>query len=98
MAGRPVTRDRQTGDTVIRGYPGVAPGALRGGARLLLCDISGLSAGPDQEVSTVAAQPESASSVPASARAVLIGAGIVGNSVTHHLAQLGWGDIVLLDK
>jgi glycine cleavage system aminomethyltransferase T/glycine/D-amino acid oxidase-like deaminating enzyme len=46
----------------------------------------------------VAAQRESASSLPGSARAVLIGAGIVGNSVTHHLARLGWGDLVLIDK
>jgi glycine cleavage system aminomethyltransferase T/glycine/D-amino acid oxidase-like deaminating enzyme len=46
----------------------------------------------------VAAQRESASSLPASARGVLIGAGIVGNSVTHHLARLGWGDLVLIDK
>jgi glycine cleavage system aminomethyltransferase T/glycine/D-amino acid oxidase-like deaminating enzyme len=37
-------------------------------------------------------------SVPASARAVVIGAGIVGNSLVHHLAQLGWGELVLLDK
>jgi glycine cleavage system aminomethyltransferase T/glycine/D-amino acid oxidase-like deaminating enzyme len=36
--------------------------------------------------------------LPASARAVLIGAGIVGNSVAHHLARLGWTDLVLLDK
>jgi len=36
--------------------------------------------------------------VPARADVVVIGAGIVGNSVTHHLADLGWRDIVLLDK
>ena len=29
---------------------------------------------------------------------VVIGAGIVGNSVAYHLARLGWKDIVLLDK
>ena len=28
----------------------------------------------------------------------MIGAGIVGNSVAHHLARLGWRDLVLLDK
>jgi glycine cleavage system aminomethyltransferase T/glycine/D-amino acid oxidase-like deaminating enzyme len=28
----------------------------------------------------------------------VIGAGIVGNSVAHHLARLGWRDLVLLDK
>lgn len=36
--------------------------------------------------------------VPASAKVVVIGAGIVGNSLVHHLAQLGWRDIVQLDK
>src|ERR687890_2077563 len=36
--------------------------------------------------------------VPATARVVVIGAGIVGNSLVHHLAQLGWRDIVQLDK
>ncbi|MDE3064932.1 MAG: FAD-dependent oxidoreductase [Acidobacteriota bacterium] len=32
------------------------------------------------------------------ARAVIIGAGIVGNSLAYHLARLGWRDLVLLDK
>ena len=36
--------------------------------------------------------------VPTSAKVVVIGAGIVGNSLVHHLAQLGWRDIVQLDK
>ncbi|HET7387995.1 MAG TPA: FAD-dependent oxidoreductase [Nocardioidaceae bacterium] len=36
--------------------------------------------------------------VPASARVVVIGAGIVGNSLVHHLARLGWRDIVQIDK
>jgi glycine cleavage system aminomethyltransferase T/glycine/D-amino acid oxidase-like deaminating enzyme len=36
--------------------------------------------------------------VPSSARAVVIGAGIVGNSLACHLARLGWSDLVLLDK
>jgi len=36
--------------------------------------------------------------VPASARCVVIGAGIVGNSLVHHLAKLGWTDIVQLDQ
>ncbi len=38
------------------------------------------------------------SSLPAHARAVVIGCGIVGNSVAYHLGRLGWKDIVLLDK
>jgi glycine cleavage system aminomethyltransferase T/glycine/D-amino acid oxidase-like deaminating enzyme len=37
-------------------------------------------------------------SVPAQARCVVIGAGIVGNSLVHHLAELGWTDIVQIDK
>lgn len=36
--------------------------------------------------------------VPASAKVVVIGAGIVGNSLVHHLARLGWRDIVQIDK
>jgi glycine cleavage system aminomethyltransferase T/glycine/D-amino acid oxidase-like deaminating enzyme len=36
--------------------------------------------------------------VPAAAKVVVIGAGIVGNSLVHHLAELGWRDIVQLDK
>ena len=35
---------------------------------------------------------------PSRASAVVIGAGIVGNSLVHHLALLGWNDIVLVDK
>lgn len=36
--------------------------------------------------------------VPAQAKCVVIGAGIVGNSLVHHLARLGWTDIVQIDK
>jgi glycine cleavage system aminomethyltransferase T/glycine/D-amino acid oxidase-like deaminating enzyme len=36
--------------------------------------------------------------VPSSAKVVVIGAGIVGNSLVHHLARLGWREIVQLDK
>ncbi|HET7168132.1 MAG TPA: FAD-dependent oxidoreductase [Candidatus Limnocylindrales bacterium] len=38
------------------------------------------------------------STLPGRARVVVIGAGIVGNSMAYHLARLGWRDIVLLDK
>ena len=38
------------------------------------------------------------SSLPTHARVVVIGAGIVGNSLVWHLARLGWRDIVLLEK
>ena len=37
-------------------------------------------------------------SVPSSADCVVIGAGIVGNSLVHHLAKLGWTNIVQLDQ
>ena len=37
-------------------------------------------------------------SFPSSAKVVIIGAGIVGNSIAFHLANLGWKDIVLIDK
>ncbi len=38
------------------------------------------------------------SETPARASAVIIGAGIVGNSLACHLARLGWRDLVLVDK
>ncbi|HET7170420.1 MAG TPA: FAD-dependent oxidoreductase [Gaiellales bacterium] len=38
------------------------------------------------------------STLPGGARAVVIGAGIVGNSLAHHLWRQGWSDLVLLDK
>ena len=38
------------------------------------------------------------STLPSKANVVVIGAGIVGNSMVYHLAQKGWRDIVLLDK
>jgi glycine cleavage system aminomethyltransferase T/glycine/D-amino acid oxidase-like deaminating enzyme len=37
-------------------------------------------------------------SFPSSAKVVIVGAGIVGNSVAYHLANLGWRDILLIDK
>ncbi len=36
--------------------------------------------------------------LPDRARVVVIGAGIVGNSMAYHLARLGWRDIVLIEK
>ena len=38
------------------------------------------------------------STFPGSAKAVVIGCGIVGNSVAYHLTDQGWSDVVLLDK
>ena len=36
--------------------------------------------------------------VPGSARAVVIGGGIVGCSTAYHLAKLGWTDTVLVER
>lgn len=36
--------------------------------------------------------------VPSTADVVVIGAGIVGNSLVHHLTRLGWKNVVQLDK
>ena len=38
------------------------------------------------------------STLPEKANIIIIGAGIVGNSVVYHLAQEGWTDIVQVDK
>ncbi len=38
------------------------------------------------------------SDFPSSAKVVVIGAGIVGNCLVGHLAELGWTDMVLIDK
>ncbi|HEX9043608.1 MAG TPA: FAD-dependent oxidoreductase [Candidatus Limnocylindrales bacterium] len=38
------------------------------------------------------------SEFPSKAKCVVIGAGIVGNSLVYHLARLGWRDIVQIDK
>ncbi|HED15013.1 MAG TPA: FAD-binding oxidoreductase, partial [Gammaproteobacteria bacterium] len=36
--------------------------------------------------------------IPAHARVVIIGGGVIGTSVAYHLAHLGWTDIVLLER
>src|SRR5438270_4352263 len=36
--------------------------------------------------------------LPASARVVVIGGGVIGTSVAYHLAHLGWKDVVLLER
>ena len=38
------------------------------------------------------------SDLPERARAVIIGCGIVGNSLAYHLTRLGWSDVVQIDK
>jgi len=42
--------------------------------------------------------PVRMSALPERARVVIVGAGIVGNSMAWHLARLGWRDIVLIEK
>src|SRR5262250_2748132 len=37
-------------------------------------------------------------SIPAHARVVVVGGGIIGTSVAYHLALMGWKDIVLLER
>ncbi len=36
--------------------------------------------------------------LPAKARVVIIGGGVVGCSVAYHLTKLGWADVVLLER
>ena len=38
------------------------------------------------------------SELPSTAKAVVIGGGIVGCSVAYHLGKLGWSDVVLLER
>ena len=42
--------------------------------------------------------PDPAPGLPARARVVIVGGGIVGTSVAYHLTQLGWSDVVLLEQ
>ena len=37
-------------------------------------------------------------SLPAQAQVVIIGGGVIGCSLAYHLTQLGWRDVVLLEK
>jgi 4-methylaminobutanoate oxidase (formaldehyde-forming) len=39
-----------------------------------------------------------ANAIPARARVVIVGGGVIGCSVAYHLAKLGWSDIVLLER
>ena len=52
----------------------------------------------DPRRTTLPDQSQTTGSLPSTAQAVVIGAGIVGNSLAFHLTELGWGDVVLLDK
>lgn len=39
-----------------------------------------------------------AKKIPSSARVVIVGGGVIGCSVAYHLAQIGWSDVVLLER
>ena len=36
--------------------------------------------------------------IPSSAKVVICGGGVIGNSVAYHLAERGWTDVVLLEQ
>ena len=38
------------------------------------------------------------SELPAKARVIIVGGGVIGCSVAYHLANIGWSDIVLLER
>jgi 4-methylaminobutanoate oxidase (formaldehyde-forming) len=38
------------------------------------------------------------SDIPARARVVIIGGGVIGTSIAYHLGHLGWSDVVLLER
>src|ERR1043165_3944697 len=48
--------------------------------------------------STEPGKPMTPHDLPDSARAVIIGGGVIGCSVAYHLAKLGWRDVVLLEQ
>jgi glycine cleavage system aminomethyltransferase T/glycine/D-amino acid oxidase-like deaminating enzyme len=54
------------------------------------------STAPDQEA--LPDQEASGASLPARARVVVIGGGVIGCSVAYHLAQMGCSDVVLLER
>src|SRR5262245_45559058 len=54
--------------------------------------------GPGDEVTGAVGSSGGSGGSPPRASAVIVGAGIVGNSLVHHLALLGWKDLVLVDK
>src|SRR5262249_35808880 len=54
--------------------------------------------GASDEVTRAFGPSGGSKGAPPRASAVIVGAGIVGNSLVHHLALLGWRDLVLVDK
>ena len=47
---------------------------------------------------TDTAPPSAKAVIPARARVVIIGGGVIGCSIAYHLAKLGWRDVVLLER
>jgi 4-methylaminobutanoate oxidase (formaldehyde-forming) len=43
-------------------------------------------------------QPPTEGALPARARVVIIGGGVIGTSTAYHLARLGWTDVLLLEQ
>src|SRR5580692_2826408 len=39
-----------------------------------------------------------ATELPARARVVIVGGGVIGCSIAYHLTKLGWSDVVLLER
>jgi 4-methylaminobutanoate oxidase (formaldehyde-forming) len=52
----------------------------------------------DDTLSAVAFDAAAGDDPPARARVVVIGGGIIGSSVAFHLAQLGWTDVVVVER
>jgi len=46
----------------------------------------------------MASEAETSATLPARARVVIIGGGVVGCSVAYHLTRLGWKDVVVLER
>ena len=46
----------------------------------------------------MASEADSIAMLPARARVVIIGGGVVGCSVAYHLTRLGWKDVVVLER
>jgi len=57
---------------------------------------SGQQPGTDGQAPGAAVPPRQG--LPARARVVIVGGGIIGTSVAYHLAHLGWTDVLLLER
>jgi 4-methylaminobutanoate oxidase (formaldehyde-forming) len=68
------------------------PSRALGGARPALARAA--SSSLSSSLPAPAAEP----ALPAHARVVIVGGGIIGNSIAYHLAKLGWSDVLLLER